>query len=405
MTRRSWWAAWSVAAVTSLVALARVVMAVVDAPSSSSSSAPNVPGGGVPAAAFEAAVLITAVVIGAVVAARQPRNAVGWILCLIPLSLSVLILSAHVYWSLTFHDVGSERAVAAVAWLGSWTWVPAVIPTFTLFPLLFPTGRPPSPRWRPLIWMAAVTVLLMLFTEVCRPGPLQEFPVVNPFGIRAAAGLIVDVGDGLWLATTVLALASLVVRFRNAHGDERQQVKWVVMGAVMFVVTFIAAGVTEGPLGEDASFAILMVGFLLIATGVAVAMLRYRLYDIDVVINRALVYGSLTATLATVYVGSVLLLQLALSDLTQGSGLAVAASTLAVAALFGPARARIQKAVDRRFFRSRYDVTRTIEAFGTRLRDEVDLSALSADLQAVVTETMRPDHVSLWLRDAQGSAR
>ncbi len=397
--------AWVWCGATVAIAGARIVLAIIDPASSDAASGRDVPGGGVPIAAFEAVVLITVAVTGAVVAARQPRNAVGWILAVIPLSLSVLILCSHVYWALVLHDVGSDRSAAIVAWLASWTWVPALIPTVTLFPLLFPTGRPPSPRWRLVTWMAAATVVLVLFIEVFRPGRLQEYPVDNPFGTPAAAGLIVGVSDVLWLVTTCLALASLVVRFRHSHGDERQQVKWVVMGAVLFVLTFILGGVTQGIFDENASFAILVVGFLFIASGVAVAMLRYRLYDIDVVINRTLVYGSLTATLAGVYVGSVLLLQLVLSDLTQGSGLAVAASTLAVAALFRPVRGRIQKVVDRRFFRSRYDAARTIEAFGAQLRDEVDLSALSADLQAVVAETMQPTHVSLWLRDAKVSAR
>jgi hypothetical protein len=397
-SRVAWWVAWSLAAVTCLVALARLVLFVVDPASSDSSSAPNVPGGGVAMAAFEALVLMTVAVIGSVVAARQPRNAVGWILGVIPLSLSVLILTTHVYWTLKFHDVGSEHAAAIVAWLGSWTWVPAVIPMVTLFPLLFPTGRPPTSRWRPVVWMAATTVVLILFAEAFRPGKLQEFPVDNPFGSAAATTLIITVGDVLWVLTTVLSLASLVSRFRHSHGDERQQVKWVVMGAAMFVVTFILGGVTEG-INEDLSFAILMLGFMFIASGVAVAMLRYRLYDIDVVINRALVYGSLTALLAAVYLGSVLLFQLVLESFTGGSGLAVAASTLGTAALFGPLRTRIQAVVDRRFFRHRYDAAQTLQQFSARVRDEVDLDLLTTELRNVVAETMQPQHVSLWTRE------
>ena len=399
-SRIAWWGAWGVATVTCLMALARLVLAILDPAASDRSTAPQVPGGGIPAAALEAMVLITVAVVGSVVAARQPRNAVGWILCVVPFFLGVIILGSHVYWSLVLHDVGSERAVAIVAWLGSWTWVPAILPTVTFFPLLFPTGRPTSSRWRPVIWMAAATTALMLFTEMFRPGRFQEFPVDNPFGIATAKGLIVNVGDVLWLVTTALSLTSLVLRFRHSHGDERQQVKWVALGAVLFVVTNIVSAVSESLVGEDAAFAIIMIGFLFIVSGVAVAMLRFRLYDIDVVINRALVYGSLTAMLAGVYLGSVLLLQIVLETLTGGSGLAVAASTLGTAALFGPLRTRTQAVVDRRFFRRKYDAAQTLQRFSARVRDEVDLDALTAELRAVVAETMQPAHVTLWTPEA-----
>jgi uncharacterized membrane protein len=211
----------------------------------------------------------------------------------------------------------------------------------------------------------------------------------------------VRVGDVLWLVTAIMSITSLVVRFRRSHGDERQQVKWVVVGALSFVLMFALSGVIQNSFGhEDLGFAVIMLGLLLIALGVAVAMLRYRLYDIDVVINRALVYGSLTAMLAGTYLGSVLLLQLLLDRFTQGSGLAVAASTLATAALVRPARARIQSTVDRRFFRKKYDAAKTLERFGARVRQEVDLDLLTAELREVIAETMRPAHVTLWVKEA-----
>ena len=304
------WGAWGLAVETGLIALSLLVLAIFDPARSDPSIAANVPGSGVPIAAFEAVVLITIAVIGAVVAARQPRNLVGWILCVIPLSLGVLIVASHVYWSLTFHDIGSERLVAIVAWLGSWTWVPVMIPTVTFFPLLFPTGRPLTPRWRPVVWMAGVTLILVLATELFRPGRLEEFPVDNPFGADFATGVFVIVSDIVWVTTTIAAMTSIVLRFRRSRGDERQQIKWVSLAALMFVLLFVLAAVIQNLQdSDDLGFAILLAGLLLIASAVALAVLRHRLYDIDVVINRALVYGSLTAMLAGVYLGSVLLLQ------------------------------------------------------------------------------------------------
>ena len=275
-----------------------------------------------------------------------------------------------------------------------------MIPMLTLFPLYFPTGRPPTPRWRWVQWLALGSIPTAFVSQAFAPSDLADYAVANPFAaegaLRTAADVVGLIGIAAMFTATVAAAASLVVRFRRSRGDERLQLKWVATAAVLFVANFIFP--SQEIVGEDAGFATLLVGVLIVSAAVAVSILKYRLYDIDVVINRALVYGSLTATLAGVYVGSVLLLELLLSDLTQGSGLAVAASTLAVAALFRPARARIQRSVDHRFFRSRYDARRTIEAFGARLRDEVDLGELTTDLQSVVVETMRPAHVSLWLR-------
>jgi hypothetical protein len=385
--------AWGLCSITMVIAVARLTLAIVDPASSDSSSGPNVPGGGVPVAAFEAFLLIMMAVIGAVIASRQPRNAVGWIFCVIPLSLGLLILSAHAYWALALGDETPSRAALLVAWLG-WVWVPAMIPALTLFPLLFPTGRPLTPRWRPVVWLAVATLILNAFSEAFKPGRLDGYPVDNPFGGGNWINAVNAVGGLLMIATTLASFTSLVLRFRRSHGIERQQLKWVTTATVLFLIMFLQPFTGTGNL----SFTILLFGLLIIACGVAVAMLRYRLYDIDVVINRTLVYGSLTATLAAVYLGSVLLLQLLFAQFTQGSGLAVAASTLAAAALVRPARARIQGIVDRRFFRRRYDATQTLERFGARLRDEVDLETLKSDLRSAVSETMQPAHVTLWLR-------
>jgi hypothetical protein len=280
-----------------------------------------------------------------------------------------------------------------VGWVASWVWIPAMFAALVFFPLVFPTGAPPTPRWRPVGWIGAVACVAMTLGVAFTPGQLEEVSLPNPHGLDGALGSAAEIVQGLGAAgmagSALAALASIVVRFRRSRGVERQQLKWVASAAALLPVLLLVPGETLG-------MATLLLGLLLIAAAVAVAMLRYRLYDIDVVINRTLVYGALTATLAGAYVGSVLLLQLVLSP---GSDLAIAVSTLAVAALFRPARRRIQDLVDRRFYRRRYDAQRTLGSFADRMRDEVALDALVGELRAVVAETMQPAHVSLWVRE------
>ncbi len=287
------------------------------------------------------------------------------------------------YHSLPTGDAGS--------WVIGWSWIVDGRSYAVVF-LLFPTGRLLTRRWRWVLWVLVAACVVAIPGQALNPeNPENPLTVDSPV---LETGFIA--GMMLLLVAMAASLVSLGVRYRRAVGIERLQLR-----------QFLCAGASHADHGGGGAVLVRVgrgaggsgIGVVLLPTAAGLAILRYRLYDIDVVINRALVYGSLTATLGAVYVGSVLLLQLVLSGLIQGSGLAVAASTLAVAALFRPARARIQKIVDRRFFRSRYDARRTIEAFGARLRDEVDLAMLSADLQAVVAETMRPDHVSLWLRN------
>jgi hypothetical protein len=385
--------AWGACAITTALAIACVVLAIIE---------PEVPpgtsggGGGVALSALGAMMLTSLALVGAVVATRQPRNAVGWLLGLIPLSFGLLFFGDSLYWQLTLPSGAASRTAVYAAWLANWTWIPSIVAAFALLPLLFPTGRPLSPRWRPLVGIAIGTGAVIFVGTAFAPGPLDAYhEVVNPLGIDSPAiDVLGGVGFGCLAATALASVASLVLRYQRSHGVEHQQIRWVAAASVLLVCCFVGAG-----LGGDAAFALLLLGLLIVAIAVAFAMLRYRLYDIDVVINRALVYSALTATLAGCYLGAVLLLQLVLSGVTQGSGLAVASSTLAVAALFRPARARIQGAVDRRFYRRKYDAQRTLDRFSTRLRNQLELAALTGDLTDVVKETLQPAHVTLWLRE------
>jgi hypothetical protein len=283
-------------------------------------------------------------------------------------------------------------------WVYLWAFV-GTMPVATFMLLLFPDGRLPSPRWRPAAWLVAAALTLVFLHSAFAPGRIADFPRDNPLGLDGIAGEIagwLSLALPLVSVAALASVASLVVRLRRSSGDERQQVKWLATGGAVLFVGIVASNVPGGP-----GLLAILLGQMAVAAAVGIAILRHRLYDIDVVINRTLVYGALTAALAAAYLGSVLLLQLALNPLTASSNLAIAGSTLAVAALFQPARRRIQAIVDRRFFRRKYDAARTLERFGAQLRDEVDLDALGDDLRAVVTETMQPAHVSLWLRETR----
>jgi hypothetical protein len=350
--------------------------------------------------------------VGAVVASRQPRNAVGWILLVIGVFVSLGALAD------TNLRSASAPALGLSGWISDAGWYFWLTPAAVFLPLVFPDGRLVSRRWRPALWLGVAALAASVIGTGFAPGAFDvdsPRPVDNPVGIEGASGLLdalSQIGDVLATMAFLCAAASLVVRFRRSRGTERQQLKWFAfvgliavagLAMAMLQVLFglepgdeVEGGWLEvvGAVGWSIALLAILIG-IPVATGLAI--LRYRLYDIDVVIRRTLVYGALTATLVGSYVCSVLLLQLVLSP---GSDFSIAASTLAVAALFRPAASRIQRLVDRRFFRRKYDAALTIEGFGARLRDEVELDALSAELRAVVVDTMQPAHVSLWLREA-----
>jgi hypothetical protein len=336
--------------------------------------------------------------LGAVIAIRQPANAVGWLFIGTGVAAGLALLaSAYAdYW--VADRVGSKMLGETAAWYATISWIGFILVPATFLLLLFPEGRPPAGRWRWLVWCVALGIGGVFLTSAVKAGPLEDYPQIsNPFGIDSS---VIDPLTGLAFLLTIVGIAgsaaSLIVRYRRARGEQRLQIKWLAYAGALVALTFPLV-LADTSLG-DFAYVPLMLSVLGLPVAAAIAVLRYRLYDIDVVINRTLVYGALTLTLAAVYVASVLLFQLALNGATGNSSLAVAASTLAVAALFRPARSRIQEAVDRRFFRRRYDARQTLETFAGRVRDQVSLEALDAELRGVVAETMQPAHLSLWIR-------
>jgi hypothetical protein len=355
---------------------------------------------------IDAALALAFPTVGAIIASQRPGNAVAWIFCAIGLcgGAEVFTVEYGIYALVT--NPGSLPGGVMATWIGTWIWLPSVILAVTFLLLLFPHGRLLSPRWRPVAWLAAAATIASAGLVALTPWDLLEpgVPAQNPFGIEVLRNVGVAIAIPILvigISTIILSVVSLVLRFRRSRGEERQQVKWFVYAGVLSVGTFLL------PTFDAASLLQLVIMPLLpVAAGIAI--LRYRLYDIDVVINRTLVYGLLTAILALIYFGGVtttLAIFRSLTGQQEQPQLAIVASTLVIAALFAPLRRGIQSFIDRRFYRRKYDARKTLESYSAKLRDETDLEALNNELVGVVGETMQPAHVSLWLRPDRAPQR
>ena len=365
--------------------------------------------------------------VGTLVASRRPHNPIGWI-CLAVGFLWMLLQITNYYSVYGVARPGSVPFPVAIGTLSNqWLWVPTVGLLGIYLLLLFPDGKLPSKRWRPLAWFSGAVVVLLSVTEGLAPGPLEnQGGVRNPFGLEELPWL----ADASWVILPLLPLCmlasavSLELRFRRSGGEVRQQIKWLAFVAsfvgLLYLIVLVsplifAPEVLGGggrlpplPLWVEFLFSVASLGFAGIPVAIGFAVLKYCLYDIDVVINRTLVYSALTVMLAAVYFGGVATTQLVFRGLTgqeEQPQLAVVISTLVIAALFNPLRRYIQSFIDRRFYRRKYDAAKTLEAFSAKLREETDLEALNNDLVSVVRETMQPTHVSLWLHAPTGVSK
>jgi hypothetical protein len=351
------------------------------------------------------ALAATFTLVGWIVASRRPANAIGWIFLVIGLS-QALATFASMYSGYGPASHTSPLPFAAeLSWAGVWAWAPGYVLLLTLSVLLFPDGRLPSPRWRPLVWLVAASLVLIIGPMAIAAWPVRGLVLETsqpPYpAVPALATAITVQGIGLLLAAfaAVGSVLALVGRFRRSRGVERHQLKWFTFAGAVEIgliagTPFVQFGTMTAP--ASALLALLVAPLLPIAA--AIAILHYRLYEIDRIVSRTISYSAVTAVLGSLFVAVILVLQAALASVTSGGPIAVAASTLVVASLFQPVRRRIQSAVDRRFDRSRYDAERTLAAFAGRLRDNVDLANLSEDIQSVVTRTVAPAAVGVWIR-------
>jgi hypothetical protein len=339
--------------------------------------------------------IVTAIgiaVLGAMIASRKPGNPIGWLMSVAALLLGVFNFNQQ-YAPLAVTE--TLPLLGLSSWLATWTALPGIAITITSSLQLFPDGRLPSRRWRPVAWVSAAAAVVPAVAMAVLAWPVRGPELAALTFDHPALAPIFGIGFPIVLVLSVVSMAALVVRFRRSAGAERQQIKWFAYGAIIGIPLGLPAQVPVwGPILE-------LLQPPLMFAGLGIGMFRYQLYDVDRVINRTLVYGLLTAALGLAYAaGSLVFVLVAGADSDPPSWL-VAAATLAAAAVFRPARRRIQAVVDRRFNRRRYDAARTVEQFSARLRDQVDLATLSAELLAVVDHTVQPTRTSLWLRRAE----
>jgi hypothetical protein len=344
--------------------------------------------------------------VGAVIATHRPRNPLGWIFLVIGVSTG-LVVCGYEYASYVFRTApGTAPGGGLAVWVSHWAWAPGLGLLLTFVPLLFPDGRLPSRRWRPVAWLSAIPIVIIPVLTAVVLWSWRGPALLDPDGVSQATGALNAVlfpAYVLMLGCGLACLAALLLRFRRARGMERQQLKWLLFAcAVTITILLVVQPNTSNEWKLGMLLALPLFPSVPVAAGVAI--LRYRLYEIDRIINRTLVYGLLTVLLGAVYIAGVFGLGQLLNPVTGESALAVAASTLAVAALFQPLRRRIQAVVDRRFNRRRYDAAKTIEAFSTRLRDQLDLDTLSTELLAIVDQTTEPTRASLWLRPSESGS-
>src|SRR5918998_1015868 len=344
-------------------------------------------------------------IIGAIIASRLPANPLGWLYCAAAFIAAVVHLSAEYAIYALLAQPNSLPAGEALAWLTSWLWI-LFIGCIALSLLLFPDGRLPSSRWRSLAWLSVLVTIVGALWQAFSPGVIVSLGSIRtPLGIEGLPSAEKPVQTIMFAPLFAASVPTLVLRLRRARGVEHQQIKWPaytgVMAASGSVLTYTISEAIGSRLLEWAGFIILIAALVSFPISIGIAIVRYRLYDIDTLINRTLVYGSLTVMLGLVYFTGVTATQAVFRTFTgqeEQPQLAIVVSTLVIAALFNPLRHRIQAFIDRRFYRSKYDAAKTLEAFSAKLRDETNLDALSDDLVEVVRETMQPAHVSLWLR-------